>query len=329
MVSTPKPESAASQAAAQTGLNRDTALTQQQINMVNQNTPDGTLTYNQTGTSKFLDSKGQWVETPTYTATTALSAAQQAIKDQTDKASLNLGTIANERTNFLKDYLAKPFDVNAETENKLYDLGAKRLDPRFVADQDALRTQLISSGIRPGTAAYDQQMQQFGQTKNDAYNNLALTGRQQAFNEASFERSQPLNEISALMSGAQVAAPQFQQTPQTGVAGADYIGASNNNYQAQSQAAQAKMGGLFGLAAAPFSMFKFSDRRLKKDIRIIGQLKNGLPWYEFRYLGEDADAPFQAGVMSDDVRGLMPEAVIVDPASGFDKVNYALVLEAA
>lgn len=330
MVSTPKPESAASQAAAQTGLNRDTALTQQQINMVNQNTPDGSLTYNQTGTSKFLDSKGQWVETPTYTATTSLSAAQQAIKDQTDKASLNLGTIANERTNFLKDYLAKPFDVNTETENKLYDLGAKRLDPRFVADQDALRTQLISSGIRPGTAAYDQQMQQFGQTKNDAYNNLALTGRQQAFNEASFERSQPLNEISALMSGAQVAAPQFQQTPQTGVAGADYIGASNNNYQAQSQAAQAKMGGLFGLAAAPFSMFSLkSDRRAKRDIKQIGTAPNGLPWYEFRYLTDADDAPIREGLMSDDVRKVIPEAVSIDPADGLDTVNYALALEAA
>lgn len=326
MVSTPKPESAASQAAAQTGLNRDTALTQQQVNMVNQVTPDGTLTYSQNGMSKFKDSKGNWVETPTYTATTALSDAQKAIKAQTDAASLNLGTIANERTGFLKDYLAKPFDVNAETESKLYDLGSKRLDPRFAQEQDALRTQLISSGLRPGTAAFDQQMQQFGQTKNDAYNNLALTGRQQAFTEASFERAQPLNEINSLMSGAQVAQPQFQQTPQTGVAGADYIGASNNNYQAQSQAAQAKMGGLFGLAAAPFSMFKFSDRRLKRDIRPIGTLKNGLAWYEFRYLGSDE---LQEGVMSDEVRMVMPDAVIVDQASGFDKVDYALVLEVA
>lgn len=326
MVSTPKPESAASQAAAQTGLNRDTALTQQQINMIGQVTPDGSLTYNQTGTSKFKDSKGNWVETPTYTATTSLSAAQQAIKDQTDKASLNLGTIANERTDFLKDYLSTPFDVNAETESKLYELGSKRLDPRFAQDQDTLRTQLISSGIRPGTAAYDQQMAQFGQTKNDAYNQLALNGRQQAFTEASFERAQPLNEINSLMSGAQVASPQFTNTPQTGVAGADYIGASNNNYQAQSQAAQAKMGGLFGLAAAPFSMFKFSDRRLKRDIRALGELSNGLGWYEFRYLWDDE---LHQGVMSDEVAKTIPEAVIVDPGTGFDKVNYALVLEAA
>lgn len=322
MVSTPKPESAASQAAAQTGLNRDTALTQQQINMVNQVTPDGSLTYNQTGTSKFKDSKGNWVETPTYTATTALSDAQKAIKAQTDAASLNLGTIANERTDFLSDYLAKPFDVNAETENKLYDLGAKRLDPRFAQDQDALKTQLISSGIRPGMAAFDQQMQQFGQTKNDAYNQLALTGRGQAFQEAAYERAQPLDEISALMNGTQRQIPQFTNTPQTGVAGADYIGASNANYQAQLQASQAKMGGLFGLASAGIGLF--SDRRLKTDIRRVGKLDNGLAVYSYRYKGDNVP---QIGLMADEVETIHPEAVIDDP-SGYKRVRYDLAVGA-
>jgi len=322
MVSAPKAPDPKETAAAQSGMNRDTAITQMQLNSVNQVGPDGTLTYSQNGTSKFKDSNGNWVETPTYTATTALSAAQQAIKDQTDKASLNLGTIANERTNFLKDYLSKPFDVNAQTENKLYDLGAKRLDPRFVADQDALRTQLISSGIRPGTAAYDQQMQQFGQTKNDAYNNLALTGRQQAFNEASFERSQPLNEISALMSGAQVQSPQFQQTPQAGVGGVDYTGLVNNQYQAKVQNQNAMMGGLFGLASSGIGLL--SDRRAKTDIRRVGELHNGLTVYSYRYKGEDET---QIGLMADEVERIHPEAVVVG-ADGLSRVRYDLAVEA-
>lgn len=304
-------------------MNRDTAITQQQLNMVNQIGPDGSLTYNQSGTSKFKDSQGNWIETPTYTATTALSPAQQAIKDQTDAASLNLGTIANERTDFLKDYLSKPFDVNAETESKLYDLGAKRLDPRFAQDQDALRTQLISSGIRPGTAAFDQQMQQFGQTKNDAYNQLALTGRGQAFEEAAFERSQPLNEISALMGGAQVQQPQFTNTPQTGVGGVDYTGLVNNQYQSQLQASQAKMGGLFGLASAGIGLF--SDRRLKDDIRPVGKLDNGLTVYSYRYKG---DVVSQIGLMADEVEKIHPEAIVDDP-SGFKRVRYDLAVEAA
>lgn len=322
MVSTPKAPDPVATAQAQSGLNRDTAITQQQLNMVNQVGPDGSLTYNQTGTNKFKDSKGNWVETPTYTATTALSDAQKAIKTQTDAASLNLGTIANERTGFLKDYLSKPFDVNAATESKLYDLGTKRLDPRFAQEQDALRTQLISSGLRPGTAAFDQQMQQFGQTKNDAYNNLALTGRQQAFNEASFERSQPLNEISALMSGAQVQQPQFASTPQTGVGGVDYTGLVNSKYQADVSKANAGMGGLFGLASAGIGLL--SDRRAKTDIRRVGTLHNGLTVYSYRY--KDSDET-QIGLMADEVERIHPEAV-TKGADGFSRVRYDLAVEA-
>lgn len=323
MVSTPKAPDPEKTAAAQAGLNRDTAITQQQLNMVNQVGPDGTLTYNQTGTSRFKDSKGNWVETPTYTATTALSKAQQDIKKQTDRASLNLGTIANERTNFLKGYLSKPFDVNAESEKKLYDLGAKRLDPRFAQDQDTLRTQLIASGLRPGTAAFDQQMQQFGQTKNDAYNQLALTGRQQAFEEASYERAQPLNEISALLSGAQVQSPQFTSTPQTGVGGVDYTGLVNNQYQQKVSNQNAMMGGLFGLASSGIGLL--SDRRAKTDIRRVGELHNGLTVYSYKYKGEDET---QIGLMADEVERIHPEAVVVG-ADGLSRVRYDLAVEAA
>lgn len=258
MVSTPKPPDPQETANAQAGLNRDTALTQQQINMVNQVGPNGTLTYKQTGTNRFLDSKGKWVETPTYTAVTALSPSQQKLKSLTDKASQNLGLIATEQTGKVRSLLNDPFKFdNSSAEAWAYKLASKRLDPRFAKEDAALRTRLIAQGIRPGTAAYDSQIKNLGETKNDAYNQLALNGRQQAFTEALTKRNQPLNEISALMSGSQVSMPQFQQTPQTGVGGVDYTGLVNSNYQAQAQAASARMGGLFGLAAAPFSMFSF------------------------------------------------------------------------
>lgn len=323
MVSSPKPPDPEKTAAAQGTMNRETAITQQQLNMINQVGPDGSLIYSQQGTNRFKDSKGNWIETPKYTATTTLSKAQQAIKNQTDAASLNLGTIANERTGFLKDYLSKPFDVNAETESKLYDLGSKRLDPRFAQEQDALRTQLISSGVRPGTAAYDQQMSQFGQTKNDAYNQLALNGRQQAFQEASYQRAQPLNEISALLGNSQVSMPQFQSTPQTGVGGVDYAGLVNSNYQARAQQASAGMGGLFGLASAGIGLL--SDRRAKTDIVRVGILDNGLPVYSYRYKGYPET---YIGLMADEVAAIHPEAVEMG-ADGLNRVRYDLAVEAA
>lgn len=258
MVSSPKAPDPNKTAAAQSASNRDTALSSQLLNMVDQQGPYGGLKYEQSGTNSYVDSlTGKTVTVPKFTATTSLSPQQQAILDQTQAAELNLGSIANERSNFLKDYLSKPFDVNAATESKLYDLGRSRLDPRFAEQMEQQRTQLINSGIRPGSAAYTSAMRDFEANRNDAYNQLALTGRQQAFNEASYERNQPLNEIGALLSGSQVQGPQFVNTPQTSVGGVDYTGLVNQQYQAKLQNSQAKMGGLFGLAAAPFSMFRF------------------------------------------------------------------------
>lgn len=307
---------------AQAGMNRDTAMTQAQLNMVDQQGPYGSLKYSQSGNNTFIDSNGKTVTTPKYTATTSLSPAQQKILNQTQAAELNLGTIANERSNFLKEYLAQPFDVNTATEDKINELGSARLDPRFAREQDALRTQLVNSGIRPGTAAYTAAMGDFGQTKNDAYNQLALTGRQQAFQEASYERNQPLNEIGALLSGSQVQAPQFVNTPQTQVGGVDYTGLVNNQYNQQVNSSNAAMGGLFGLLGTGLTAgIKYSDRRLKTDIKRVGSTDAGLPVYTYRYT---SGGPIEMGVMADEVERLNPSAVARD-GDGFQMVDYGKV----
>jgi hypothetical protein len=239
-------------------MNRDTALTTQATNMTNQVTPYGNLTYNQTGNSSFVDSNGKTVTTPTYTATTTLSPEQQAILNQSNQASLGLGKLANQQIGSITDQLSKPFDyTTSDAEDYAYNLGTKRLDPRFAQEGDDLRSQLIASGIRPGTAAYNQQMTQFGQTKNDAYDQLALGAQQQGYQQALTEYNNPINTISALTSGSQVTNPNFVNTPQTSVGGVDYTGLVNNQYNQQVAQSNARTGGLFGLASAPFSMFSF------------------------------------------------------------------------
>jgi hypothetical protein len=98
-------------------------------------------------------------------------------------------------------------------------------------------------------------MTQFQQGKNDAYNQLYLQGDAQAASESLAQRNQPINEISALMSGSQVGTPTFASNPQTSVAGTDVAGITQNSYLDQNQQNQqavqgnnATMGGLFGLA---------------------------------------------------------------------------------
>lgn len=314
-------------ATAQAGLNRDTALTQQGINMVNQVTPDGNLTYSQNGQTSFVDSKGKTVSTPTYTATTTLSPQQQAIKAQTDEASLNLGTLAAQQSKAVSDQLSKPFSyTGSDAEDMAYTLGAKRLDPQFAQQGDALRSQLIASGLRPGTEAYDQQMQQFGQTKNDAYDQLALGAQQQGYQQALTTYNEPLNAISGLMSGSQVQTPQFASTPQSNVAGVDYSGLVSNNYNQAVSQHNAMLGGLFGLAgSAATAGIKYSDRRLKSDIRRVGTLDNGLPIYSYRLNGSPVT---ELGVMADEVEAVNPNAVFEQP-DGYKMVDYRMATEAA
>ncbi|HEY8343316.1 MAG TPA: tail fiber domain-containing protein [Calditerricola sp.] len=303
-------------------MNRETAITQQQLNMMDQFNPWGSVTYEQTGTRGFYDSNGNWVETPTYSQTVTLTPEQQAIFDQTQQAQGNLATIAQEQSDFLRNYLNEPFEFNnQDAANWAYDLGAQRLDPRFAQEEERLRTQLINQGLRPGTAAWDAEMTRLSQSKNDAYNQLMLTGRSQAFNEALATRSQPINELTALLSGSQVTNPGTASpgTPQTGVAGVDYTGLVNQQYQARAQQSAAGMGGLFGLLGA--GVTAFSDARLKTDVRRIGQTAKGIPLYTFRYKG---DSELRMGVLAQEVEEIRPAAVVRHP-SGYLMVDYGQV----
>ena len=305
-------------ASAQGGMNRDTAITQMQLNGVNQVNPLGSVTYQQTGQNSFTDSQGNVVSTPQFTQTTTYSPEQQAIFDATQGAQGNLADLAQSQSGFLKDYMAKPFEFNnSDAEKWAYDLASPRLLQQQGQNDAQLRTVLANKGIREGSAAWNAAMGRMPNANTDQMNQLALTGRSQAFSEALAGRNQPINEITALMSGSQVSNPAQMSgaTPQAGVGGVDYTGLVNQKYQADLAQSQAAMGGLFGLASAGVGMF--SDRRLKTDIQRVGRTDAGTPIYTYRYAW---GGPVQMGVMAQDV----PEARIMDP-SGFWRVDYERV----
>jgi len=320
-------------ASAQSGANRDTAISQGILNMTNQVGPDGSLTYDKIGDETLTDSlTGQSYTVPRYQATTTLSPAQQALQGVTDQTEMNLASIGRDQSAKIGGILGTNVDLSNEAvEGRLMELGSKRLDPRFAREEEALRTRLVNQGLRPGTAAFDAEMSNFSQGRNDAYNQLALQGRGQAVQEILTERNQPLNEISALMSGSQVSAPNFINTPQSQVGGTDYQGAVYNSYQGQMDAYKQKvasnnamMGGLFGLAGTIGTAgLKYSDRRLKTDVEKVGTLDNGLPVYSYRYKGSDAP---EIGVMAQDVRKHNPDAVHRQP-SGYDAVDYGKAVQ--
>lgn len=237
-------------AAAQGGMNRDTAMTQQMMNMANQVNPWGSTSYSPDGFNTFVDSQGKTVSVPKFTQTTTFTPEQQAIFDQSQQAQSNMAGIAAEQSGRIQELWSDPFAFdNQDAANWAYDLGQQRIAPQQQMAQRDLEARLTNSGIRPGTAAWDREMQRMTNANTDQNNQLALQGRSQAFGEAMATRNQPMNELAALLSGSQVVNPATQSpgTPQTSVGGVDYTGLVNQKYQGDLANYQSRMGGLGGL----------------------------------------------------------------------------------
>lgn len=330
--SPPPPPNPKETSAASTATNVGTAIANSMLSGVNQVGPDGTKTRQQTGTYQWNDPyTGKTYDIPTFTETTTLSPQQQALYDLNNQTQQNLGQIGVDQSAKIGGLLGTNVNLNNEaTEARLFELGSKRLDPALARQEEALRARLMNQGIQPGSAAWRAEMDQFSQGRNDAYNQLLLSGRGQAVQEALTERNQPINEITALLSGSQVSQPNFLPVNMPNIPTTDVAGIINSNYQQQLQNHQmqqqqqnALLGGLFGLGAA--GIYKLSDRRAKEDVKKVGETKTGLGLYSYKYKGSDKR---EVGLMAQDVAKKKPEAVKKTP-SGLMAVNYDKALEDA
>jgi hypothetical protein len=164
-----------------------------------------------------------------------------------------------------------------------------------------------------------------------------LTGRGQGAQEALTERNQPINEISALLSGSQVSQPNFTNTPQPGVAPTDVIGAQqqslnqqNVGYNAQVAQNQAMTNGLFGLGSAALGAggmalggWARSDIDSKENIEVVGERADGLHVIDFDYKPEFGGEKNNRGLIAQEVKQVYPDAVARDRKGLM--VNYAAV----
>jgi hypothetical protein len=264
----PTPPNPYTTANAQTQSNTQTAITQALLNMVNQKDAYGsTLNYSKSGSytikEPVYDKNGRItsyrdVAIPQFTATTTLSPEQQALLGQTQQFDKLTNEIALNQGGRIKDVLSEPINLsNDAVESRLMELGRKRLDPVMNEREAAMEAKLTGQGLAPGSAAYDRAMRGFNEGRNDAYNNLLLSGRQQSINEILTGRNQPLNETASLINGQQIGLPQWTNTPQTGVQGTNTAGLISDNYNQRlglynQQVGQqnAAMGGIFGLGGA-------------------------------------------------------------------------------
>lgn len=207
--------------------------------MIDQETPTGSLTYTKIGEENGV---------PRYRATQTLAAPELAALNQQRAFDATTNQLAVDQAGRLQTHLSSPVNINnEETEARLFGLGRKRLDPLFAERRASQEADLMNRGISVNSDAYRSAQRSLGEQENDAFNNLLLSGRQQAVAEALQERNQPINEIAALMSGQQIQNPQFANTPQTSVANTDLAGMIYKNYDNKVAGQQAMLGGLFGL----------------------------------------------------------------------------------
>ena len=261
----PTPPSPQATAQAQTGTNIGTAIANASMNNMNQVGPDGTLNYNQTGTTSYTDPyTGQTYAIPQFTQTTTLSPEQAAIKAQTDATKLNLGTAATNESGQLASTLANPFSLSglpaagdpnaisgaqqaqtnidtsglANASNITSSYGSDfdltkvqqalmaQMQPQLDLQQHKMQQQLADQGIGYGSAAYNNAMQPIGQQENNA--------QMQSITNAAAQQAQAMNTANQLA--------QFENAAQgQAFSQADTEGTFTNQSLAQ-QLAQAQAG---------------------------------------------------------------------------------------
>jgi len=238
-------------AASQGAANRDTAITQQMLNMTNQITPYGNLTYDQSGQATIMGMDGKPFHIPTFTATTTLSPQQQLIQQQNEKADVGMNNIALSQIDRIGGVLSQPFNYDTGAHEKWAgDLYGKLMGDSNASAMAGMEQKLANQGLQPGTPAYDDAMRNLTYGQGKARNDFMLGSYGEGLNSALTMRNQPFNEIASLLSGSQVQQPTFQSTPNVGVNGVDVAGLMNNAYQAKQNQYNSTMGGLFGLGAA-------------------------------------------------------------------------------
>jgi hypothetical protein len=209
----PTPPNPIATAAAQTSSNVQSGVANAFLNNVNQNTPDGSLSYDVTGNYAWTDpTTGQTYQIPRFTSTQTLSPQGQAIKDQTGQTQLNLASMANTQSGRVGSLLSQPFNPNAGAPGggdanifrdnfgvTGYDAGGPiqkslagaddygadrerveaalygRLNPQLAKERGNIEQRLADQGIRYGSQAYTSAMDDYNRQANDA--RLAVTAQ--------------------------------------------------------------------------------------------------------------------------------------------------------
>lgn len=265
----PKAPDMVAAAQAQGAANVDAARATAQLSNPNIITPYGTQTVTYEG------------DIPTMTQT--FSPQEQALYETNTQMRQELGDVGVKGAGALGQVIGQNLDLSglpagpgdsAATRDKVYDAMMSRVNQDLGRREEDTRSTLVAQGIRPGTPAWDTEMERIDRARTDAglQAQIAAGGeasrdfgmdselRRTALAEYLTGRQTPLNEVTALMSGSQVSNPfaqvggyqagaVTQPTPILAGQQAQW-GADMDRYAQQSANSNALVSGLFGLGSA-------------------------------------------------------------------------------
>jgi hypothetical protein len=166
----------------------------------------------------------------------------------------------------------------------------------------------VATGVNANTGAVGQQGGLF---------NIANSGIQGQYQAAQAPLTNQEQQFEAQTNDPYAALNNFYNIIGNRSWGGTTTGSSTQN----STSTPSTLSTIGGILSGVGGFFSMSDRRVKKDIQVIGELFDGTPVYRFRYR-HDPTNTLHIGFMAQDIEKIKPEAVL--EINGIKHVNYDL-----
>lgn len=244
-LSPPKSPDPTQSSQQQLAFNTEAAKAQQQMNMIGQQGPLGSLTW-----SADPNAPGG------YTATQALSPAQQQLLNLQQGAQTGVGQAAQGLGGQMAGLYGQlpNLDTTALT-NKMMDWQTKSIQPYWDIQKSNLEAQLQNQGLSPNDAAYQNAMMAFTKGIGQAQNQFFAQAEPLAFGQAVQQYQLPAQTEQSLLGMSGPHAPSFVSTPQEQIGAPNYQQAAQNQYQARQNQYQNMMQGIGQLFGVGTSLF--------------------------------------------------------------------------
>lgn len=262
----PKAPDPVKTAEAQAGASKEAIQESARLNRYNIDSPFGSVQWDKPS-----------ADPATWSQRIALSPGQQQQMQQQQQIGGELSRLAMGRAGQITE---DPFDISGapqlstdfsgdagRVEQSTYDRAMQLMRPGFEERGRRLETDLATKGLPIGGEAYSGEMGRFGRQQREAelaaameavgagraehsrMFGLSQAARQQALSDMQLERTQPMNELAALLQGSPaLQGPQVPQAAQYQMAAPDIAGMIQSNYGTRAQQHAQKKAGTTDLA---------------------------------------------------------------------------------